>query len=44
MIYENPVIFKKLIRRDNKEEFYYKNVIKSIIFRKNNVFPFIGHS
>ena len=32
MICENPIIFKKFVRSDNKEKF--KNIIESIIFRK----------
>ena len=38
MIYENPIIFKKLVKSDSKEKFYYKNIIKSIIFRKFQIF------
>ena len=33
MIYENPIIFKKLLRSDSKEKFYWKNINKSIILR-----------
>ena len=34
MIYENPIIFKKLVRSKNKEKLITKSIIKSIIFRK----------
>ena len=30
MIYENPIILKKLVRSDSKEKFYYKNIIKAM--------------
>ena len=40
MIYENSIIFKKLLRSDRKEKFHHKNIIKSIIFRKFNDFFF----
>ena len=26
MIYENPIIFRKLVKSDNKEKFYYKKL------------------
>ena len=32
MIYENPIVFKKLVRSKNKEKFYYKKTIKNIVF------------
>ena len=38
MIYKNPIIFQKLVKSDNKKKFYYKNIIKRIIFRKLNFF------
>ena len=50
MAYENPIIFKKLIRRGIKNNSIANNIIKSIIFRKfyiffikNNVFCFIKY-
>ena len=39
MSYENLIIFRKFVRSDSKEKFYYiENIIKSIIFRKFQIF------
>ena len=32
MIYDNPIIFKKLVRRDSKEKFYYKKKLLKVLF------------
>ena len=43
MIYENPIIFQKLVRSDSKEKnSITKNIIKSIICRKFNIFEEIS--
>ena len=50
MIYENPVIFKKLLRSDSKKKFYYKkhyqkycfvNFTKIYIFKKKKKYIYI---
>ena len=38
MINENRIIFKKLVKSDNKEKTYCKNILKSIILRKFQIF------
>ena len=32
MIYKNRVIFKKLVRSDSKEKFYYKKTLLKVLF------------
>ena len=32
MIFENPIIFKKLVRNASKEKFYYKKTLLKVLF------------
>ena len=38
MTCKNTIIFKKFVTNDSKEKFYYKNTIKSNIFREVKIF------